>query len=434
MAYERNVEAGAENVRPASDPGAQAQGRFEDEYLDYLDQAKMAIASTLQRQDEESFYQGREIARPVDLSAMQPDGGNQHTEVLPYKPIDKARPTLVIFDSFTMPVASPNGERNGSLTHGQISADAAEQRGFNVIRVTSREGGPEFGKTMPELADRVESGEIPVGRGDVLNVSAGWGISFEKASAMLGVNITADNLRDMVPQIRQRMRDLIDSPQLSLADRNWLQAMTASNDAVERIRARGVEVVAAGGNEGPERFNIAMLTATTQLSATNSAGDMAAWSANNSLTTPGQGHYELRYQRADMMNPQSIAEQQGRYQLGQQAVYFDAEKLGGVHTNRTLFPSRQREDYLRPVRPHAEPLPAELLQPGDTSDAGRLQPTKVAEQVSMVRTRPNHGDNVGLPAYPYDKYIMGWTRGTSFSNVDYLSANFERLRKLKTSA
>jgi hypothetical protein len=389
MGYKLNVEASAEHIKPVSDPSKQALGRFEDEYLDYIAQAKPAAPSFSARREDETRDSGQAVPRPVDQSSNRRDGSNQHLDIWPFKPLDSTRPTLVIFDSFTCPVAAPNGDADPALTHGQISADAAEQRGYNVVRVSSKNGGPDFGKTMPDLADRIENGEIPVGRGDVLNVSAGWSVSFEKASRLLGLNISAENVREMVPQIRQRLRELSNDPSLSEKDRNWLKEMTASNDAVERIRGRGVEVVVSAGNEGKEEFNIALLTATTQLAATNAGGEVASWSSNNSLTTLAQRHFEPRYRAVDLIGS--------------------------------------------PVRPGAHPLPRELFQGSGGHEAGTFAAAPAPDHLTTVRTRAANGDNVGLPPYLYDKYIVGWTRGTSFSNVDYLSSNFERLRKLKMS-
>ena len=273
--------------------------------------------------DEYADAAGAETAEETGRQAAEETNSRQSSiDVLSGNPLGQSRPTVLLFDNFDLPVA-PGGIQ------------------------------PAFGRTMPEIANRIEDDTIPMGsgqhqnRGDVMNVSAGYGISFQDASVWFGLNITQDNVKEMVPQILRRVQELSEDPTQPANVGARMQHMFESNRAVERIRGRGVEAVAAGGRDGADMFNMAYLTATTQLPARNVAGEIASWTASNSLPTSANGHHRLfgepEYQR---------------HRLGDSGVYF-----GG-------------------------------------------QPD-------------------------FERYVAGWAAGTSFSNVDYLWQQYDRLRRMK---
>jgi hypothetical protein len=214
-------------------------------------------------------------------------------DVLPYLRLDHRYPTAVILDKFSLPIFK---RADGSfVSHGCISADAAESSGYNVIRVSETSPGRilHLETALPELMKRIRDRTVPVGLGDVLNISAVKSIPFSGASRLLDMIITRDNLKDMVPAILLRMHEVACDPAQSPAVCEFFRRQLESNRAVESIKRCQVEVVVAGGNDGPDWFNVALLTATTQLSARGADGKIAPWSADNSLTTPAVGDFEV---------------------------------------------------------------------------------------------------------------------------------------------
>lgn len=229
-----------------------------------------------------------------EVNLLHPGRRGTHIEVMPFKWLDHSRPTVVVFDKFSFPVFKMLDD-NGIVSHGRISADAAERNGYNVIRVAELSPGPllHLELALPELISFIEDGTIPIGRGDVVNISAVKSVPFIGAGRLLKLHLTAENVKDMVPQILQRLEELQCDSEQPGAVREFARRQLESNRAVARLCKAQIEVVAAGGNDGPDWFNIALMTATTQLSARDASGEIAAWSANNSLTTPADGDFEI---------------------------------------------------------------------------------------------------------------------------------------------
>lgn len=229
-----------------------------------------------------------------DVNLSHPGRRGIHIEVMPYRWLDQSRPTIVVFDKFSFPVFELPAD-NGIVSHGRISADAAERNGYNVIRVAELSPGPllHLELALPELISFIDDRTVPVGRGDVVNISAVKSVPFAGAGRLLKLHLTAENVKDMVPQVLERLEQLHQDTKQPRAVREFARRQLASNRAVQRLRAAQVEVVAAGGNDGPDWFNIALMTATTQLSARDASGEIAPWSADNSLTTPADGDFEI---------------------------------------------------------------------------------------------------------------------------------------------
>lgn len=233
------------------------------------------------------------------INLQHPGRCGKHIDVLTYKWLDSRCPTAVIFDKFCHPIVSPRPEFKGIISHGRVSADAAERNGYNVIRVAEKSPGLQLhlDQALPELIAFIDEGIVPIGRGDVLNISAVKSIPFTTASKLLSMTITAGNLSDLVPVILQRMEEVTLDLKQPAPVKEFFRRQLGSNRAVQQIRNRNVEVIVAGGNDGPDWFNVALLTATTQLSAKDAHGRIASWSANNSLTTPATGEFEIVCQR-----------------------------------------------------------------------------------------------------------------------------------------
>lgn len=368
-------ESGGDNVG-AFDPLGPAQTKMVGEYLDYLAANSNAgpwqnYVPTADLSGSGSFWQFGDVPgvpgaqesgqrhdqKPYDETEKQRQQGEAIALAF-YDPaskdLDPSKPTLLVFDNFNgrrQPGMPPAGGEVVSA-RGDVSAEEAEKQGFNVVRVGSTEDNPALDRALPQLADKIDRGDLPLGKGDIVNINAESNISFTSAGDLLGLTITADNVKDMVPDMLQRMRELSEDPKQDAATRTWLKQMLAVNDAAKRIADKGIEVVASAGSDGPDKFNIAALTATTQLASRTESGDLSQWSADNSL------------------------------------IDLDA-----------------RSEGRRAARPDAL----------DGSRTGQDEPLSGRSDMQ-------------------EQYVMGWTRGTSFANVDYFGKNFERLRQLKNLA
>ncbi len=358
------------------DPLVPAQAKMVNEYLDFL--AAQSNAGAWQYQTQTADLWGSDSLWQIgDAHQSQQQRGvrvdnfdqeetekqrhhNENTSLAFFDPVtkelDAKKPTLLVFDNFggrRQSSGLPPAAGEAVSVRGDVSAEEAEKQGFNVVRVGSTQDTPALDRTLPELADKIETGDLALGKGDIVNINAESNISYKSAGDLLGLSITADNVKDMVPDMLHRMRELSEDPRQDAATRTWLKQMLAVNDAAKRIAGKGIEVVASAGSDGPDKFNIAALTATTQLDSRTETGELSALSADNSLVS---------------------AEQESQGQRRQES----------------------RQENI---------------------------PTR-SESVSDPLARP----------YMQEQYVMGWTRGTSFANVDYFGKNFERLRLLKNSA
>lgn len=364
------------------DPLVPAQAKMVNEYLDFL--AAQSNAASWQNQTQtadlwgsDSFWQFGD-AQQSQQQAQQQKGlrvdnlNQEETEIQRHqnegttlaffcdpgaRELDPKKPTVLVFDNFGGRRSSsglPPAAGEPTSVRGYVSAEEAEKQGFNVIRVGSTVDTPALDKALPELADKIEKGDLALGQGDIVNINAESNISYKSAGDLLGLSITADNVKNMVPDMLHRMRELSEDPRQDAATRTWLKQMLAVNDAAKRIADKGIEVIASAGSDGPDKFNIAALTATTQLVARTETGELSTLSADNSLVS---------------------AEQESQGQPRQE--------------------SRRQENISTRSESDSDPL-----------------------------ARP----------YMQEQYVMGWTRGTSFANVDYFGKNFERLRLLKNSA
>lgn len=286
------------------DPLGQAQSRMVDEYLDYLAANSNAglwqnYVSTADLSESGSFGQfgdvqsapqtGLQADLKPDEEAAQQQWRGEATALAFFDPaskeLDPNKPTLLVFDNFSgrRQPGWPNAGGEAVSVRGDVSAEEAEKQGFNVVRIGSTADDPALDKALPELADKIDNGDLALGQGDIVNINAESNISFKSASELIGFTITADNVKDMVPDMLQRMRELAEDPRQDAATSIWLKQMLAVNDAARRIADKGIEVVASAGTDGPDKFNIAALTATTQLALRTESGVLSTLSAKNSL-------------------------------------------------------------------------------------------------------------------------------------------------------
>jgi hypothetical protein len=354
--------------------------------------------------------------------------------------LDQKRPTVAVLDHFDRIGLNPDHWKADSISHGDVSAAPAEQRGYNVIRLNIKmqeqysENTPKaVASALKEIATKIENGTLTLGKGDVLNISLASPQlhTFDFTSRQLGLHVTAANLSSMVPQIVDAMKKYASNTANEPALRAQAKDAVEVYSAIQRIQSRGVEVVHAAGNSwfdsGADRFDWKFLGAQTELAATNDAGKVYDWSVHNSTTVSDVGDYELHYRRVNLWSPEPIERQVGTYQLGNLPVYFDARKFGGVpSTNIFRILENGQTSY---VEHNVVPIPSELFSPQKSGvETSFLLPLPTARKFELMN-RMKHVD--GVVEYPYDKLPVDIAQGSSYANINYLWHRYDFLQQLK---
>jgi hypothetical protein len=313
------------------------------------------------------------------------------TEVGRSKTFDKTAPTVAVLDDFSKDPDNivPFDDKGHGLPHGDITAKAAEQNHFNVIKLQM--GGNDFSKSLGSIEKKVASGELPLGKGDVLNISMGnKDPTFEQASQLLStpdhpLSVTKDNLdAGMRTKILDRLGEIQNDPKSSPAVRDWAKSTLESNQTIQRLQDRGINVVHASGNEGPDHFSINFMTAKYQLSSARPDGQPHQFSADHPLTTKSDGAFGVKFQQTNMFDPTKIEDQKGSYQLDGTNVGFSAAEIGRSPTSgdRYNFDSTTfrgdlaKENEVRRDPAVRTPLDSSLFSPQDSGAASPLQPKR----------------------------------------------------------
>ncbi len=390
---------------------------------------------------------------------QQPAGSdtakNEPFKVAIQKPeqLDKKAPTAVFLDNFTdKEIDLGNGTR---VEHGEVSRRAAEAAGFNTVGLDmnlqrNSTDDLDFSKSLKEIDRRVTSGEMPLGKGDVVNVSMGNNDpTFKKASEFLGMDVNAGNLAEQKDKILDRMREISGDPTRSQDDRDTAKRVVDTNDAIKSLQDKGIEVVHASGNTGPDRFSWDFMNAKTQLASATPGGRLDSDSAFHSLTQKADGALPVVHKdQINILDATPIAQQKGFFELGDSGAKFT--DTGTPVGNPNVF-NREQQD-LRYSMPHIKPdmptLNPEMLNPS-LSGAKPFDGKMIDGSTPIRQSETFDGSTLGKfeRMQPYKPEYDKWSRkpeagefavnkviqGTSFSNVDYLRRNFDRLKELKAS-
>ncbi len=166
-----------------------------------------------------------------------------------------------------------------------------------------------------KAAESIRKGTLPLGKGDVLNVSLGNNVAkdiFHQSIAGTGdptykelndklkpqgLTITPENLEANRDKLVKALETIAKDPH----DKKWqamAQAALDSNAALKKIDAMGVEVLHASGNDGTDHVDLNFLFARHQLASVDPATHKADKFSNaNSLTEPGDGIIPIRREK-----------------------------------------------------------------------------------------------------------------------------------------
>jgi hypothetical protein len=300
-------------------------------------------------------------------------------------------------------------ETEMGFTHGEFSARMAEKNGYNAIRVQqndieSQSSLSRFDKSLNGIADKVDSGELKLGKGDVVNVSAGnVDLSFDQVNQLLGSNndnmITPDNVKnpDTQKDILNRLEANTKDPNLNPALQSFSQQLLDTNKGIQRLQDKGIEVIHAGANKGNDTFSLEFMKADHELASVDPrTGKLDSFSPDHSRTTPANGVYPVRFQPGTEMG----GGREGKYTVDGTGVTFGGEEFGNLNLKETV-------------------------------KVGELTTSSQAKLQSF------YAETIGRDAPPRvneNGHLVAIAAGNSFDNVDYLARQHDRLVELKRSA
>lgn len=241
---------------------------------------------------------------------------------------DPHKPSVLFLDTWDKKWANNVDIGDGTrVPHGEISRRAAEESGYQTFALKyNQENAPgptdsNFATALEKIGDQIKSGELPVGRGDVLNISLGNpGPTFKDASKFLGFEVDPKNIQP--DKVMARMKEIaVDSSRPEL-DRLLAQRVVKTNEAIAKIQEQGVDVITSAGNTGPDSFKWEMMTAIN-LSSNRPDGKADAFSADNSLSTAGDGVLPIHFENVgSLIDKTPIGQQKGRLEIGDTGASF----------------------------------------------------------------------------------------------------------------
>jgi hypothetical protein len=377
------------------------------------------------------------------------------TEVSRSPNFDQKKPTVAFLDGFNEDANKGIGDFT-YVPHGDISMSPAQKIGYNTIGLQINEKEEmnktnDFSKQLNGIADQIKSKQLPLGNGDAVNVSMGNADpTFQQASQFLGFDVNAQNLASQKDHILSRMDQIANDPSRSAEDRFTAGEVVRTNQAIDRIQNEGVEVVHAGGNNGPDKFSWDFLEAKSELSSVKPSGAPDNFAASNSTTKPADGILPITHDaNLRPLDPTPAAKQGGSFTVG--GVSFPADREDLFSGNSKIFNRETiNPDGLQPMQtPNKPPLSAGDFSPNRIYKNGEpLRPNlgdstapasdRFSGQAAPAGTRVMKMQPYGTDSpYPHRELQPGESlsssalAGTSFSNIDYYRKNFERLQKLK---
>lgn len=352
---------------------------------------------------------------------------------------DPKKPTAVFLDHFD------KNDTDLELTfapHGEISRVSAEHNGFNTYALQMKNNGTkasEYAKSINQLSDMIDKGEMPLGKGDVLNISMGnQDPTFADASKFLGFEVNAGNLAQQREKILTRMGEIMHDGTRSQDDRDKATRVVETNAAIDRLQAKGVEVVHAAGNFGQDKFSWDFMNAKWQLASTKPDGKPDSFSADHALTTDGDGVVPLFFKNEGNLFSHDLMErQQGKVSIGKDGPTFQVNTYDQFMGNGHIF---DRQDFdlgkrLENAASVAKPPSERMFSKDWISGADNLPSLSFDNNPQLgfrfTQVRAENPNNV-RPLQADQVAVSGVIAGTSFANIEFLKEQKARLTELKS--
>lgn len=365
---------------------------------------------------------------------------------------DPKKPTVAFLDFFAgghVPI-----DETARLNHGSISQLAADAHGYNTIAIQQKAPVDEYGdadlsKVIDDVDKKIDNGQLKLTKGDAVNISLGNpDPTFDEASEFLGFEVNRENLAQNREKILKEMANIKGDPQAPEDMRQIATRVLATNEAIDRIQAKGIDVVHAAGNDGPDRFSWDFMEANVQLSSASPKGKVDSFSADHSLTQKEDGVIPLTcLNEGNLISKIPIAEQRGRIELGDTGVKFDYKGSDPVLSNNLIF---NRDTYSVDKAPDKRKGEIEAPQFMFDPEKTKQSPFKYVSRfvASEKSARDNHNAVITLSEADVAGYVEPGRRedltngekpaiavapGTSFSNINYFKHHYQDYLRRKNS-
>lgn len=278
------------------------------------------------------------------LEILMPAGAYEHAkpempdrtkpaEYLPnLKPFDDDKRTVLVLDDYRETEMFMRGDEG--FSHGELNARLTEENGFNAIRLQvgfNKPGYFDIENSLKTVNAGIEDGTLPLGNGDIINISLGLNKTFAEASKVLGIDINAENLQEKRPEILEAMREKAVDKDVPRKTRDWLRQMVGINDQIQALQKRGIVVATAEGNKGSDNFNLGLIAADKHYSSLNADGTVADYAAHNSLTTEARAEINFYARPLDLFDPTPFEQQTGTYKTRRQQHQTTGGRLRWFH-------------------------------------------------------------------------------------------------------
>ena len=368
--------------------------------------------------------------------------------------INPKEPTAVFLDKFkNAPPASINSLEKGQPTksdlpvgHGDVSAMAAEQNGFNVVRVDDKAG---LASELAGIEKDVSNGKLPLGKGDVINISMGQeqefgSMSYPWASQLFGTNINKNNVGNPGVQkvIREKMEALAKKPG-SDADQTAARDALSIQDSVNRLQKKGIQIMHAQPDK-PNTFDAEFMNGKMELTANGTDGKVASFATDNKLSKPMPGVFQVQFPSYDIFNQAKVSDHSIRtprdgsfsikagdkiYNYGPATNGESFDGSGAVKIAPNGDVSKLRPDFAAlTTNPSnkAQPL-ADSASAAGSGGSYKFEAASVLPPLKIVHTKPASTERLTDTTF-------GSIVGTSFVNIVALAAEKDKLKAEKLLA
>jgi hypothetical protein len=204
--------------------------------------------------------------------------------------------TAYVVDDFAKKSVDLNFDGKADITHGDLVSAYLRSKGIEPINIERNQvrGNRESGfLKLIELAEKIESGKLPVG---AVNLSWGININIETFGRKLALPLNADNLQQYRDRIIERLQTLKtegDLPLYSYKKRGLFRDNIIEDrpstflyriEVCERLVRLGCPIYRAAGNNGHIYFDpVSLAKGVITVGALNGNGKIAEYSGHNSL-------------------------------------------------------------------------------------------------------------------------------------------------------
>ncbi len=385
--------------------------------LSKLDFKKPTIAFLDDTSDKAVTLDGKDMSH-AHLSAIAAQKSGFNALVLDTSGVEKAADTFYH--------AYKSGDRSKAIdkTIAELDKNGLGTMGLDKLDKKDFEGAAKilidhkfnFAKPINELADKIEKGELPMGKGDVLNVSMGNNAekdekgnfipgtgdpTFSELSKKLGFEVNAENLSENKERILKKLEDIskdASDPEWQSKGRRALE----TNNAIGRLQSLGVEVAHSASNDGNDRVDINFLRANHELESVNPANgtkDKFSGAGNREAN----GVVPIYRQSDGNGNP--------AYKIS--GKEFSKSELAALNGDFSLFSAKDPAEPDK-ISVFKDELPAEktALDKEFTKLVGRNSPE--------LKTAAGNLAAIAV--------------GNSFANIEFFQRNLDRLRAKKQDA